>query len=476
VTSLDEYNALTEVANFVTLLSTYMEGFSVVIEPQGSIIAGVTEPLLQLCCLDASVAIKPVFEHFQSVIITSGTLSPIDLYPKLLNFHPIIRESLPMSVFRYCLKPIIVSKGNDQTPLSTRFEQRNDSNVIRNYGTLLLETVKSVPDGICCFFTSYQYMEHVITQWDRMRILQEVVEHKLIFLETKDVVETTLALDNFKRACDSGRGAVFFSIARGKVAEGVDFDRHYGRCVLIFGIPYQYTKSHVLKSRLDFMREKYQIRDNDFLTFDALRQSAQCVGRVIRSKTDYGVVILADIRYGRQDKRTKFPPWITQFMTESCLDLSTDVAVSQVKHFLREMGQPIDKDMLHTILLTEQDVMKRSKKIPKIDKGASSVAMISLQECLPKDNVIIIDEVPDDIIRNDDMNKSHQGLDLSIVKIEKGLPSQPSADALVENSMNEVTEISTDNAMETNEMNQLSEMKAHDDDDGDISSKRMKYS
>ena len=47
-------------------------------------------------------------------------------------------------------------------------------------------------------------MESVISSWDKMRILQEVAEHKLIFLETKDVVETTLALDNFKRACDSG--------------------------------------------------------------------------------------------------------------------------------------------------------------------------------------------------------------------------------------------------------------------------------
>ena len=56
-----------------------------------------------------------------------------------------------------------------------------------------------------------------MSKWDSMRILQQVVEHKLLFLETKDVVETTLALDNFKRACDSGRGAIFFSIARGKV-------------------------------------------------------------------------------------------------------------------------------------------------------------------------------------------------------------------------------------------------------------------
>jgi hypothetical protein len=30
-------------------------------------------------------------------------------------------------------------------------------------------------------------------------------------------------------------------VARGKVAEGIDFDRHYGRCVILFGIPFQYT-------------------------------------------------------------------------------------------------------------------------------------------------------------------------------------------------------------------------------------------
>ena len=38
--------------------------------------------------------------------------------------------------------------------------------------------------------------------------------HKLVFIETQDVVETSLALDNFRRACDCGRGAVFFRRAR----------------------------------------------------------------------------------------------------------------------------------------------------------------------------------------------------------------------------------------------------------------------
>ena len=108
-------------------------------------------------------------------------------------------------------------------------------------------------------YHSYMYMENVINHWDQMGVLQKCMEHKLVYLETKDVVETTLALDNYKKACDSGRGAVFLSIARGKVAEGIDFDNHYGRCVVLFGIPYQYTKSHVLRARLDYMREKYQV-------------------------------------------------------------------------------------------------------------------------------------------------------------------------------------------------------------------------
>lgn len=362
ISALDEFNSLTEIANFITLVATYLEGFAVIFEPNGSVIAGVSEPLLQLCCLDSAIAIQPVLKKFQSVIITSGTLSPIDMYPKMLDFVPVIRVSLPMSTFRKCIRPLIVTKGSDQVPLSTRFESRMDEGVIRNYGKLLLEVVTSVPDGVCCFFTSYLYMEHIVSEWHRMNILQQIQEHKLIYLETKDVVETTLALNNFKRACDCGRGAVFLSIARGKVAEGVDFDRHYGRCVVLFGIPYQYTKSPVLKARLDFLGEKHQIHPKDFLTFDALRQSAQCVGRVIRSKTDYGLVILADSRYNKQDKVSKFPLWIKDFLsTDASRNLSTHEAISLIKVFLREMGQPIDQASLHTILLTEQMVAQKSR-------------------------------------------------------------------------------------------------------------------
>lgn len=90
--------------------------------------------------MDASLAIKPVFERFQSVIITSGvrtlpltppvhggpspslvlmtslllsllqTLSPLDIYPKILDFHPVTMATFTMTLARVCLCPMVSGK------------------------------------------------------------------------------------------------------------------------------------------------------------------------------------------------------------------------------------------------------------------------------------------------------------------------------------------------------------------------------
>lgn len=196
-----------------------------------------------------------------------------------------------------------------------------------------------------------------------MGLLALMQAHKLIFIETKDIVETTLSLNNYKKACDIGRGAVFISVARGKVAEGIDFDRHYGRCVVIFGIPYQYTLSHVLRARLVYLRDTFAIREQDFLTFDALRQSSQCIGRIIRSKKDYGIIVFADKRYASVDKRSKLPQWVLQFLPDAHISLTTDMAIHLSRRFLKEMAQPVPPgvDRGKTLLsLTDIDAMHRA--------------------------------------------------------------------------------------------------------------------
>ena len=52
----------------------------------------------------------------------------------------------------------VVSRGNDQVTITSKFEARADAAVIRNYGNLLADMSAVIPDGIACFFPSYEYM------------------------------------------------------------------------------------------------------------------------------------------------------------------------------------------------------------------------------------------------------------------------------------------------------------------------------
>jgi Rad3-related DNA helicase len=49
----------------------------------------------------------PVFERFSSVVITSGTISPLDMYPKMLQFQPVVQESYPMTLQRNAFLPMV---------------------------------------------------------------------------------------------------------------------------------------------------------------------------------------------------------------------------------------------------------------------------------------------------------------------------------------------------------------------------------
>ena len=362
LTRIDEYSALQTVAFFATLVSTYDKGFLLILEPFETEQATVPNPIFHFTCLDASLAIAPVFERFSSVIITSGTISPLDMYPKMLRFDTIVQESYTMTLTRQCFLPLVITRGSDQVAISSRFEVRNDPSVVRNYGNILIEYSRCIPDGVVAFFPSYLYMESIVAAWHDMGILDEVWKHKLVFIETPDAPETSIALENYRRACDNGRGAVLLSVARGKVSEGIDFDHNYGRAVIMFGVPYQYTESRILKARLEFLRDNFRIKENDFLTFDAMRHAAQCVGRVLRGKSDYGIMVFADKRFARSDKRAKLPKWIAQYIEPVFSNLSTDMAIVESKRFMRTMGQPFPAGKNGISLWDVDDIERRQQK------------------------------------------------------------------------------------------------------------------
>jgi DNA excision repair protein ERCC-2 len=137
---LDEYSALQKVASFATLVSTYEkglkslfvsdvmvahlhEGFLLILEPFETDNATVPNPIFHLTCLDPAIAIKPVFERFSSVVITSGTISPLDMYPKMLQFTPVVQETYAMTLTRNVFLPLVRRTYARIMPSRTRTHQ-----------------------------------------------------------------------------------------------------------------------------------------------------------------------------------------------------------------------------------------------------------------------------------------------------------------------------------------------------------------
>ena len=154
------------------------------------------------------------------------------------------------------------------------------------------------------------------------------------------------------------------SIARGKIAEGIDFDRHYGRAVVMFGVPFLPPTDEALKQRMRWMEACLAIPESEYRNFDAMRQASQCIGRVLRNKMDYGLMVLVDRRFSLSDKRKKFPSWIQQCFKENT-NLSVDGAVSVARSFFKEMAQPWNHEFdLGTTLFDRVSLAQRGLDRP----------------------------------------------------------------------------------------------------------------
>lgn len=82
-------------------------------------------------------------------------------------------------------------------------------------------------------------------------------------------------------------------------------------------------------------------------------------------KTDYGIMIFADKRFSRSDKRSKLPKWIQEHLTDNYCNLSTEEATQIARRWLRQMAQPFTReDQLGVSLLTlaQLEALERDKK------------------------------------------------------------------------------------------------------------------
>lgn len=90
------------------------------------------------------------------------------------------------------------------------------------------------------------------------------------------------------------------------------------------------------------MQKSFGITKEEFFVFDAMRQCSQCLSKVIRRKTDYAIMVLADRRYSINEKYKNFPAWIQNQLKDSNKNLQADMAVEELKKYFKNMGQFTD--------------------------------------------------------------------------------------------------------------------------------------
>jgi ATP-dependent DNA helicase DinG len=149
------------------------------------------------------------------------------------------------------------------------------------------------PEGMLVLFTSRRQMEDVAGRLPpalRARCMIQGEQSK------REIIE-----EHCKRI-DAGKPSVIFGLS--SFTEGVDLPGAYCSMVVITKLPFQVPDSPVLRALSDWIERR---GGNPFIEIsctDASRKLEQAVGRLIRTETDFGQVVITDprlwdTRYGR---------------------------------------------------------------------------------------------------------------------------------------------------------------------------------
>ena len=105
---------------------------------------------------------------------------------------------------------------------------------------------------------------------------------------------------------EDGEGLVGFCVLGGAFSEGVDMkgESLIGTIIIGTGLPKITAEQNILADYFEKTREN----GKDYAyTYPAMIKVLQAAGRVIRSETDRGVVVLVDDRYGAPNIYRLFP-------------------------------------------------------------------------------------------------------------------------------------------------------------------------
>ncbi len=257
---------------------------------------------VKITCCDASKMIEPRYDDFESVVAFSATLKPFDFYARLSGLSG-ARLSVAEfeSPFAASNRKLLVIPQ-----ISTKFSDRE-----RNYEKIS-ETIRRVAElrsgNYLAFFPSFDFMRRVGAIFRAppgFRVKYQEREMRGPAIEAR--------LDELREAVQP---TILFAVQGGVFSEGVDYPGEMVVGAFIIGPP---LPSFDIER--ETMRRYYQEHYGEGFAYayayPAMAKAVQSAGRVIRSETDRGIIVLMDRRFMEPGYTKSMPSdWFTEHPRE----------------------------------------------------------------------------------------------------------------------------------------------------------------
>ena len=259
---------------------------------------------LRLMCLDPSVMLDRRMECARSTILFSATFSPLSYFRKMLGGRaedPTLR--LPSPFPRENLLVAIEDRAE------TRFRMREQH--LPNVAAALYQFLSAHKGNYLIFFPSYGYMNQAVSLlegiYNDMRATRTDAPEWDVLVQEGGMTESDREawLSRFEQYGDCVR--VGFCVLGGAFGEGIDLvgERLTGVAVVGVGLPQVNPEQEISRA---YFEARFGEGFDFAYTYPGLNRVLQAAGRLIRTKTDRGGLLLVDARFANRQYHDLLPP------------------------------------------------------------------------------------------------------------------------------------------------------------------------
>lgn len=263
---------------------------------------------LTLLCLDPGIMLGRIMDTARSSILFSATLSPLPYFRDILGGRgEDATLKLPSPFPRDNLLVVI------HDSVETRFRCRDK--YLEPVACAILKWVSAHTGNYMVFFPSYKYMTDVL------EIFTGMAEGFRVLCQEKDMDEDSRKafISEFDSFGDVTR--IGFCVMGGIFGEGIDLvgDRLTGVIIVGVGLPQVCPEQEIMRSYYD---GKTGSGFSYAYVYPGINRVLQAAGRLIRSETDKGALLLIDSRFTQAEYLRLLPDeWHPIPRTSSGLDL-----------------------------------------------------------------------------------------------------------------------------------------------------------